>query len=126
SAQEAEAGGPRPAWDKPLCGMAEHLAELDAAEGAEYQEDPQDKPKIPHPIDNEGLLAGIGRRLPGEPEADQEVGAQPHPFPSQEHQQEIVPHDQEKHGEDEQIQIGKITLEALLAMHIADGIDMDE
>ena len=39
------------------------------------------------------------RLLPdGEPEADQEVRAQPHPFPSQEHQQEIVPHDQEEHG----------------------------
>ena len=61
--QEGDRGGHRPAWDKLLCGIAEDLAELDAAESDEDQEDPQDKPKIPYPIDDEGLLPSIGCRL---------------------------------------------------------------
>ncbi len=67
---------------------------------------PRAKPKSPTPVDQEGLdRGGIGAGLV-EPEADQEVGAEAHPFPAEEHLDEIVGRHQHQHAEGEQRQIG--------------------
>ena len=83
--------------------------EVDGSEGHKDQKDRQQKPVIPDAVDDEGLFAGVGGRLFLVPEADQEIGAEPHPFPADEKEEKVIGGDQNQHEEDEEIQIGEIT-----------------
>jgi len=76
--------------------------------------------------DQEGLLARLGRRWPFEPEADEQVRAQPHQLPADVEQQEVVGQHQDQHGEDEQVEQGEKAGIALVLSHVTDGVDVDQ
>ena len=78
----------------------------------EEEEDPDQEPEIAHPVDDEGLLPGVGGRILLIPEPDQQVGTEAHPLPPDEHQQEVVSRDQEEHHEDEEVQVDEEPPEA--------------
>ncbi len=50
------------------------------------------------------------------------------PTPSQpeEHQQEIVGHDEVQHREDEEVEVGEEAPEPRIAVHVADRVDVDQ
>ena len=60
------------------------------------------------------------------PEAYQEVGAQPHAFPSKIHQQQVVRQHQHQHGAHKEVHAGEEACEVRVVRHIAGGINMDE
>ena len=92
--------------------LQESLSPEDAliVEGAERdpdQEDAQHEAEIADPIHQE-RLAGRGRGAgPAEPEADQQIAAQPHAFPEHEQDQEVVGQHQHAHREHKQRHLGK-------------------
>ena len=105
-------------------GLAEHRLVVQAAEDTQHGGDAQQEPEIPDPVDQEGLQVGMDRRLPGVPEADQQVGHQAHGLPAEEQLQEVVRHDQHQHREREQGDVREKPLVAGIIMHVADRIDV--
>ena len=57
---------------------------------------------------------------------DSKIGTTTYPFPANEHKQEVVAHNQKKHGRGKEVEIGKEAVETILFMHIANGINMDD
>ena len=79
----------------------------DRVEQQEDAEDAEREAEIADPVDHEGLdRRGVGRR-PVVPEADQQIGAEPDPFPAEEQLHEIVGRHQHQHEEGEQAEIGE-------------------
>ena len=84
------------------------------------------KPKSPTRLTMKAFLPGVGGRILLIPEPDQEVGTEAHPFPPDEHEQEVVSRDQKEHHEDEEVQVDEEPPEAGIVVHVADRVDMDE
>ncbi len=77
-------------------------------------------------VDDERLLSGArGRRLLV-PEADEGVAAQADRLPADVEHQEVVAQDQQQHAEHEQVQVGEEAPVPAVAVHVADGVDVDE
>ena len=87
---------------------------------------PTANPEVADAVDEERLL----RRLAGGGllvvVADQQVAAQPHALPPEVEHDEVLPHDQVRHGEDEQPQVREEPPVADLALHVPGGEDRDE
>ncbi len=60
------------------------------------------------------------------PEADEQIAAQPHAFPAEIEQQQVIRQHQREHGADEQVHIGEKARISSLAGHVADRIQVDE
>ena len=86
----------------------------------------QGKTNVADPGDDERLLARVGSGLPGEVEADQQIGAQPHAFPAHEHERIISRADQGQHHEQEEVQVSKETVIAAFALHVSTRVEMDQ
>ena len=95
-------------------------------EGHEDQEYAEHKADIADPVDDECLFAGVPGAAPVEVVADQQVGAEPHAFPADKHQQEVAGQHQDQHREQEQVQVGEEPIVPVFGMHVADGIDVDQ
>jgi hypothetical protein len=61
-----------------------------------------------------------------EPEADQQVGAQPHELPAEEQHEEVLPEDEDQHGGEEQVQVGEEAWVVRVAAHVAHGVHVHE
>ena len=94
-----------------LAGMVgrrgEHRVVLDRVEQREHGEDAEREAEIADAVDDEGLDGGRVRRRLVIPEADQEIGGEPHALPAEEELDEIVGRDQREHGEGEEREIGE-------------------
>ena len=99
---------------------------VESAEGIERGDHPEDEAGVPDAVDDERLLAGVGRALLLVPEADQQVGAQPHALPADEDDGEAAPHHQEEHEEGEEVQVGEVADPVLVVGHVADRVDVDQ
>ena len=86
----------------------------------------QDEARIANAVDDEGFLTGVRRRAAFVPETDKQVGAQPHPFPANEHEQVVVRQHQHQHGGHKQVQVREEARVAGVAVHVADGIDVHQ
>ena len=107
------------------------------AQVPEDQEHGQQHGPVAHAVDDEGFAAGAG--IGGaagallKPEADQQVRAQAHAFPADEHHQVAVAGHQDQHGGQEQVEVdeeareaGRIAVEDHVLVHVADGVNVDE
>jgi hypothetical protein len=99
---------------------------LRAADAEDHEEETEDEAGIADPVDQEGLLAGFGRRRLLEPEADEKIGAEADALPAHEHHKEVRSHDQDEHGKGEQVEAGEVARRAALAGHVSGGIDVDQ
>ena len=104
----------------------EDVFEIQGAEGPEDDEHAQQEAEVADTVDHEGLLARVGRRLLLIPEADEQIGTQPHAFPTHEHQQEVVGAHQQEHVEDEEVEIGEVAGEPRVVVHVTHGVDVDQ
>ncbi len=68
--------------------------------------------------DDEGLIRSLYINRVIIPEADEEITAQPHPFPSEIEEEQVVRHDQDQHGAHEEIHIGEEAPHAFLPSHV--------
>ena len=92
----------------------------------EKQAHADEESEVADAIDDESFVAGrsIGQML--EPEADEQVGAKTHAFPSHEHEHHVVAEHQKQHGETEEVHEGEEARVTLVALHVPDGINVDE
>ncbi len=107
-------------------GLGEDLAVVQGAEGDPDQHDAEAEAEVPHPGHDEGLLARVGGRLPLVPEADQEVGAEAHRLPEHVQDQEVAGQHQHHHREHEEVQVGEEAGVAVVVVHVAGGVEVDE
>ena len=105
-----------------------HHPEVKTPEGHQDQEHPEDEAKVANAIGEERLLAGVRRALLLIPETDEQVGTEPHPFPSHEHHQEVAPQDEHEHEEAEQVQVAEEARVAAprFVVQVRGGVDVDE
>ena len=96
-----------------------------ALRGAPQQQNAKDKPKIAQTVRDERLLGGIRRRRAFVPEANEQVAANAHQFPEDEHHHEVVRQHDAKHGKGEQAQAGKVARHAGIVLHVAVGIEVN-
>ena len=101
--------------------------EVERAEVRDQGEHADQEGEVADAVDDERLLArrGAGTLLVVV-EADQEVGAEPHALPADEHDQVVVAQDQQQHRAHEQVQVGEVAAVARLVAHVADGVDVDQ
>ncbi len=96
------------------------------AEACHEKEDPEKKAEVADPVDDKRLLARVRGAVPLVPEADEEIGAQPHAFPAHEHEEYVVRRHEGEHHEDEEVEIREVAGKALVIVHVSGGIDVDE
>ena len=84
------------------------------------------KPMSPMRVVMKAFLPASAADFFQEPEADQQIAAEAHAFPSDEHQGEVRGHDQSEHEEHEEIQIGEEAVVAAFVGHVAGGINVNE
>ena len=129
TAEEQEEGHrrhDRPARHESAGRLGEDGLEIERSETREDEKHRHEKPEVPDAVDDERLLARVGVDLVVEPEADEQVGAEPDPFPADEHHREVGPQDQRQHEEHEQIQIREVARITRVLVHVADAEDVDQ
>ena len=60
------------------------------------------------------------------PKPDKEIGTETHTLPTDEEHKKIVPHYQQEHEEDKEVQVNEKTNHPFIVPHIAERIDMDQ
>ena len=85
--------------------LGEHLGEIQSPERYGNEQHPQHESEVTYPVDDERLLARISSTVFMVPEPDEEVGAKTNPLPSYEQKKVAVAHDEQEHGEHEQVQV---------------------
>ena len=102
------------------------LVERRGAEGDEDQADAEREPDVTDAVDHERLL-GRGRcgRLVL-PEPDQQVRRQAHALPAEEDADVVVGEHQDQHRDDEEVQVAEEPAPALVVLHVADRVDVDQ
>ena len=112
-------------------GRLEDLVEGERAERGPERHHGDEHAEVAHAVDDERLLAGVG--VPAvqivalvEPEADQQIRGQAHAFPAHEHAHEGIAEHEDEHGEDEEVQVDEEALEALVVVHVGDGVEVDQ
>ena len=91
----------------------------------ERQEHRQHDAPVADAVGDEGLLAGGRRRLAGVPESDQQVRTRADPLPAEERDQQVLAEHEQRHREDEQVQVQEELGELRVAVHVADGEHVD-
>ena len=94
----------------------------EAARQRPDEEHAQQEARVADAVDDERLLARVGRGLLLVPEADEQVAAKAHALPADEHDEIVVPQHQEEHREHEQVEIGEKSRVARVAVHVAHGV----
>ena len=100
--------------------------EVERAELAPEQEHGDQHAEVADPVHDEGLLAGVGVGLLGEPEADQQIGAEPHAFPADEQDREVGAQHQHQHEHHEEVEVGEVARVAGIRPHVAHAEQVDE
>ncbi len=106
--------------------LLKNARELQRADSDEHGEHRQHHAPVADTIDDHRLLGRIAVGVLLEPETDQQERAQTHALPAHEQHQVVVRQHQDQHHRQEEIEIDEETLEARIAVHVADGVDMNQ
>ena len=124
--EECDRGGRRPTGQESGGRLGEDRLEVERSQVREDEEHRHQEPEVPDPVDDERLLARVGVDLLVEPEADEQIGAEPDPFPADEHHREARAQHQHQHEEHEQVQVGEVARVPRVVVHVADAEDVDQ
>jgi hypothetical protein len=102
------------------------VAEVERPGGVVQQEHPDQEPEVADPVGDEGLLARVGVGVRGVPKTNQQVAAEPHPLPADEHDGEAVAQHQHQHRAAEQVQVGEEARVVGVVLHVARRIDVNQ
>ena len=106
--------------------LGENRIEGDRAGQQENRENTKREAEIADPVDEEGLdRRGVSFRFV-EPETDEQIARDAHPFPAEEQLRQIVGRHQHQHGEGEERQIREEPRLVRIVRHVADRIEVDE
>ena len=106
--------------------LLEDGAEIHRMERPEEQQNADGESEVADARGDERFLPGADRGLLQEPETDQQVAAQAHAFPADEHQDDVRGEHQREHEKDEQVQVGEEAVVALFVGHVAGRIDVHQ
>ena len=84
------------------------------------------KPTSPMRVVMKAFLPATAADVALEPERDQQVGAEPDALPPEEGDEEAAAEHEDQHRGDEQVHVGEEPREALVAVHVADRVDVDQ
>ena len=89
---------------------------------------PSTKPKSPMRLTMNAFLPASAADFFVKAEADQQVRAEAHAFPADEHHQEVRAEDEHEHERGEQVQVGEVAgeLGVALLVHVGRRVDMDQ
>ena len=94
--------------------------------GVEEDEDADEEPEVADAVDDEGLAPCVRLGVVVEPEPDEQVAAEAHPFPADEHRHQVVAEDEEQHRRDEQVEVGEVAPVPGILVDVPDRVEMDE
>ena len=103
-----------------------HIREAKRAEDPGDEEHSQQKSGVADAVDDECLVARVGRRLAVEIKTDQKVRAQAHAFPADKHERIVVGENQRQHGEHEEVEISEEAVVAAFVRHVSRGVNVDQ
>ena len=104
--------------------LREHCCVIQRTKIRQHQADAEQETEIAHAVDQEGFQVGVNRRGARMPEADQQVGHQPHRLPAEKQLQKIIRHHQHQHGKSEQRDVAEKALVAWVFVHVPNGVDV--
>src|SRR5581483_1502381 len=104
----------------------EYFRKVQRSELSHDEKHGERKSEVADSVYDERFVAGIGGKLLEKIEPDQQVTAEPHTFPSNEQQQEVLREHQNQHEEHEEVQVGEEAVISALVRHVADRIDVDQ
>ncbi len=99
--------------------------QVEGAELAEQEQRREHEPDVADDVDHERLHAGGRRGGPPVPEADQRVGGEADEGPADDQQHQVPGQDQQQHREDEEVEVAEEAVEAPIAGHVADRVEVD-
>ena len=102
--------------------------EVERPDRPEQQQRPQDEGVVTDAVDDKRLLRRVRGRCLFVVVADEQVGAEPHAFPADEHDQRVGAEHEQQHEEDEEVQVGEVPREVGvgLLVHVGRRVDVDE
>jgi len=111
-------------------GILENLGEVQGPDavlpkGSEEEKHARRKPKSPTRFTTKAFFPAFEAESFSYQKPIRRYEQRPRP-PSHKHQQEVVCQNEVEHHEDKQVEVGKIPRIPRVAMHISDGINMDE
>ena len=89
-------------------------------------ERPEDHARVANPVGDESLVRRRRCRVLQEVEADQQVRAQAHALPADEHEYVVIPQDERQHGEHKQVQVAKEPVVPALVRHVSNRVNVDQ
>jgi hypothetical protein len=103
-------------------------AKVERAEREKYGHDAEDESPVADAVREECFLARVRGALLLVPEADEQIRAQAHAFPTDEQHQEVAAEDQHEHEEAEQVQVGEEprVRPARLVAHVGGRVHVDQ
>ncbi len=122
--QQGDGHDDRIAHGHQLC-RGENLVERQRTKRIEYQKHSHQKSQVADPVHDKSLFGGIVVVMVFEPEADEEIGTEPHSLPSDEHDGIIGPKHQQQHGEYKEVHVGKKTVESRIVFHVTHRVHMN-
>ena len=87
---------------------------------------PSRNEKSPMRLTMKAFLAALAAAGLLEPEPDQQIRAEPHAFPADIQQQEVVGEHEQQHRGREEVQVGEEARVARVALHVTDRVDVDQ
>src|SRR5690606_21565221 len=103
-----------------------NFLDVQRSERSKQHEQADGHRRVADACDDEGLARRVAIVFFFIPKADQQIAAEPDTFPSEIQEYKVVGQDENQHGADEQVQVGKETREAGVVRHVADGIDVNK
>jgi hypothetical protein len=125
-ANYSERAAKAPGFDGHRGGFLEDCDVVDRFKCPEEKQDADGEAEIADTRGDERFLACADGGLLEEPEADQQVAAESHAFPSDEHQNDVAGENQREHEENEKIQVREEAVIALFVRHVTGRVDVDE
>ena len=107
-------------------GVTKDAGEVHPLENEVQQENRKQETQITDPVHDERLLPCGSLRLVAEPESDQEVGAEPHTLPADEHDRIAGSHHQHQHEENEQVQVCEVPGVTWIILHVPHAEHVDQ
>ena len=77
-------------------------------------------------VDDESFVSGVAGGFAVEIETDQQIRAQAHAFPADEHEHIIVRQDERQHGEHEEVEVSEEAVVAAFMRHVSGGVNVDQ
>ena len=103
-----------------------NFMDVQRAELTEHQKHRQHEKRITDSIDHERLASRIGIRKVRVPKSDQQVRGDTHALPTDEQHRVRIAKHQNQHHPDEEIQVREEPREALVAVHVPGGKDVNQ